>query len=85
MSGARAGDKGDVETKQWLIDAKLTEHKSYSLSTKVLRKIDGEAASYAKLPALVIEFTHVAFGVRPKWAVIPYDEFKRLFDKEKGV
>ena len=83
MSGARAGDKGDVETKQWLIDAKLTEHKSYALSTKGLRKIDGEAAAYAKSPALVVEFTNVEFGVPAKWAVIPYAEFLRIFKNDK--
>lgn len=85
MSGARAGDKGDVETKQWLIDAKLTDKRSYSLSTKVFHKINTEATAYGKLPALVIEFTNRGFGVPSKWAVIPYSEFLRIFRNDKEV
>lgn len=85
-SGALAGNKGDVETLKWLIDAKLTEQKSYSLSTKVLRKIDGEAAAYGKTPALVVEFTTIGFGVTPKWAVIPYPVFVKLLrGEQEGV
>ena len=82
-SGALAGNKGDVETQRWLIDAKLTEQKSYSLTTKVLRKIDGEAVAYGKIPALVIEFTRAGFGVTQKWAVIPYAVFVTLVKSEK--
>lgn len=83
MSGARAGDKGDVETKEWLIDAKLTEKRSYALSTKAFRKINTEATAYGKIPALVVEFTHAGLdGVPTKWAVIPYREFLKIFKKE---
>lgn len=84
-SGAFEGNKGDVETKAWLIDAKLTEKKSFALSLKVLRKIDAEALAYGKVPALAIEFTNTHFGVTRKWAVIPYNVFVKLVQPKEGV
>lgn len=81
----RMGDKADVESSRFLVDAKLTEKKSFALSEKVLAKIDKEALAYGKIPAIALEYTNFRFGVTNKWAVIPYDVFVQLVrDKEKG-
>ncbi len=77
-SGAFSGNKGDVENKSFLVDAKLTEKKSFALSEKVLAKADKEATEYGKIPALAIEFTTFRFGVENKWAVIPYSIFVQM-------
>lgn len=85
-SGAFDRNKGDVETRRFLIEAKITESKRFSINEKVLSKIDGEALNYGKIPALVIDFPSFRFGVTRRWAVIPYPVFARIvraLDRDK--
>ncbi len=53
-SGAFDFDKGDLKTDTHLIDAKYTERKSFSITTKILNKIWKEALERNKLPSLLI-------------------------------
>ncbi len=66
------------ENDTFLVDAKLTEKKSFALSEKVLAKIDKEALAYGKIPAVALEFTNFRHGVTNKWAVIPYSIFVKI-------
>lgn len=53
-----AGDvKGDVRVRRVLrVEAKTTQHKSFSITLDMVRKIEAAAASGAELPAIVVEF-----------------------------
>ena len=54
-SGAFAFNKGDMKTDEWLIESKATEKPSYSLTKKVLEKIEREAIKDHRLPLLILE------------------------------
>lgn len=45
----------DIKTDKWLIEAKETNKKSYSISLKVLRKIYDEAIFSYRLPLMAIK------------------------------
>jgi len=53
-SGALPFDKGDLKTKDYVIECKCTEKKSYRISTKLLQKLWNEAYDANKLPLLII-------------------------------
>lgn len=55
-SGAFWHDKGDVETKEYLVDTKATKHRSFSVTLQDWYKIAKEARQKKKTPAMVIEF-----------------------------
>jgi len=46
--------KGDLQTKDYVIECKFTEKKGYRISTKLLKKLWGEALDANKLPLLMI-------------------------------
>lgn len=75
---SRREDKADVDSPIFLIEAKLTEKKRFGLTEKILAKIDKEAVSLGKVPAVVVEFTNFRFGVTSKWALIPYSVFVKI-------
>lgn len=56
-SGSMPGNKGDVRTQRWLIEAKQTQGGRFNLTLKLWRKIEGEAISASKEPAMVIEMS----------------------------
>lgn len=81
-SGALAGAKGDMTTKDYLIEAKSTINKSMSLKLLWLQKIQHEALTTGKTPALSVRFT-TEYGDAVQggdWVMIPASEFKELTD-----
>ena len=53
-SGALWFQKGDLQTKDYVIEAKYTEKKGYRISTKLLKKLWEDALDANKLPLLTI-------------------------------
>lgn len=81
-SGALAGAKGDMSVNNYLIEAKSTVKRSLSLKLDWLEKINHEALSTGKVPALSVRFT-TEYGDEVRggnWVMIPESEFKELMD-----
>ena len=75
-----AGFKGDVITKLFLIDDKLTEKDSHSLKLSVLLKLRKEAAQARRVPVLALTF----HGGRGRYYVLSEMEFSEYVHmKEK--
>jgi hypothetical protein len=55
--------KGDVTSKHFRVEAKLTERASYSLSKKVLDKIEMEALRNVQIPILVVDIQGARYAV----------------------
>ena len=53
-SGAFWFDKGDLKTKDFMIECKYTEKKGFRISTKLLKKLWNDALEVSKFPMLVI-------------------------------
>lgn len=68
-SGALWHQKGDVRSEHFLIEAKTTRNKQYTLKYEDLQKISHEAAISGKTPVFAITFE----GVSKDFAVIPFD------------
>ena len=49
--------KGDVKSRQFLVDDKTTKHGSYSISVALWRKLQKEAFMNRRQPAMRVEFT----------------------------
>ena len=54
-SGSGKYNKGDVKTAKWLCECKRTDKASYTLTEKVILKIENEAIMEGKEPLLEIE------------------------------
>lgn len=65
-------DRHDVESSRFVIEAKQTVKSRYSVTHKVLVKVDKQAANRHKTPALVVEFKEMPFGTERSWAVMPF-------------
>lgn len=76
--------RADVEDKTFLFEAKQTDRKSFALSQKILVKLDGEALSGGKIPAVVIQFRKFPHSVEREWAVIPYSYLKKMLNQLRG-
>lgn len=79
-SGAMDGAKGDVKTKDFLIDSKETGANSIVVSASQLNKISKEAREAGKSPALVITLGQTSLGTSRQWAIIPIGNFRELID-----
>jgi hypothetical protein len=53
------------------------------LSEKILKKIDQEAFSHGKTPAVVIEFLSMPFGTDASWAVVPKSLIYEKLEEQK--
>jgi hypothetical protein len=84
-SGAGMRNKGDVKTRDFLIESKETSFDSYRLDLLTLAKISREATEEGRTPALVITLP-AGVGTPKRWAVIPFDTFTELVnvDSEEG-
>ena len=69
-SGMLPSQKGDVRALAWLIEAKTTKAKSYTLKLATLVKIEKEAIIAKKHPALQVDLA----GRR--YVVLEYELFK---------
>ena len=81
-SGAMEGAKGDMSLDDYLLEAKSSVNKSFSLKHEWLEKITQEALPLGKTPALTVSFTDGSG--RPirngDWVLIPLTEFKEMLD-----
>ena len=79
-SGAIEGMKGDVVKGEFLIEAKSTIDKSFSIKREWLFKIYQEALEVNKIPAFAINFTDAAgrSEKRERWMAIPEHLFVEL-------
>jgi hypothetical protein len=84
-SGALEFNKGDIRTKELLIEAKRTDKDSMSVKKEWLEKISMEAIAYNKIPALSIEFNNIAKLVERDWIAIPASFLKELIDTYNEV
>jgi len=73
-SGAIAGFKGDLKSREFLFDAKSTKHQSFSVNINDLGKIRKEAFGAGKEPVLLINFTEIN-QIESEYAVIPMSLF----------
>lgn len=78
-SGAIDYWDNDVCSEAFLMEAKYTEAKSYSIKVKYWNEIEQNAFSIGKLPVLVVEFEPQHKGL----AVIRYEDFIE-FDRLLG-
>ncbi len=83
-SGAVDGMKGDVTTKDFLIDSKETGSKSIIISATQLNKISKEAREVGKNPALQIQLGQVQLGTSRQWVMIPLRVFKELTEDDSS-
>jgi hypothetical protein len=81
-SGAFPGHKGDVVKDQCLIEHKYTKALSFPLTLSLFRKIRREAEESGKKPVVVLEFSGGFSHSEEKWAMVPYEEWKALLEKE---
>ena len=76
VAGSGAGqEKGDVRLEGLMrIECKCTQHKSFSITRKLVDKIEEEALSSDEIPAMVVEFLNgkeiaSTVAVMPLWAL----------------
>lgn len=86
-SGAMAGAKGDMATKDFLIEAKSTTNDSISIKHDWLGKISQEAMMEGRDPALSVRFTRadgraINYG---DWMMIPRELFEELMEARGGL
>jgi hypothetical protein len=65
-SGAISGFKGDVKSKEYLLEDKFTDYSSYSLSLSVLKKMEHEALQNMRKPLLRLTIQGEVFYVLPR-------------------
>ena len=72
--------KGDVHTKEELIEAKTTAKTQYTVKLKDLQKLSIQADEVNKTPVFVIKLTDEAEGFyfNRDWVLIPLDVYSEL-------
>lgn len=75
-SGSRWDSKGDVKTKKFLVEAKTTTHKSFSVSSDILAKVELEAVGTGRTPVVSVELT--GGSVPKRYAVLSWEDFLAL-------
>lgn len=76
-SGATLYAKGDVLTPLFLVEAKTTERKSFSLTQDLLKKIESEAFAEGKDPLMIVRFEKME-DIPQDWAVLPLRVLRSL-------
>jgi phenylpyruvate tautomerase PptA (4-oxalocrotonate tautomerase family) len=74
-SGCFGGHRGDVKTPEFLIEAKVTGKKSYTLKAKTLSDIMVKALHTGKEPALWITFSECEDR---DWVIVPSYIFEEM-------
>lgn len=77
-SGGMWNKPGDISAEDFLIDAKYTKHKSYSVNTETIRKIHHEAIKSGKTPALSVEL-----GDGTEFVILRKDDFMSFLINNK--
>lgn len=73
-SGRLPFAKGDISTKDFLIEHKHTRGSQYIVKLLTLEKIAQEAGAVGKQPAIMIEFS----DFKEKWVIVKEAIFKNL-------
>ena len=76
-SGRTWSDKGDVKTRDWMIDSKYTEKKSYSVSLKTWDKLYEQALMSFRLPMLSLQIQDLEL------VVVNKEDFVELLNAKK--
>lgn len=76
-SGAFWTRKGDIRTKEWLIEHKWTGKKSFTLKSDVLEKIVNEAIMDSRTPVLGISLNGIDY------IVLLEDDFTELIERKE--
>ena len=66
--------KGDVQTDDYIIEAKTTTKKSYAVTTTTLKKLEQQSHLQSKKPALFIQFEESPL-MNSEWVLIPREDF----------
>lgn len=77
-SGAMPMMKGDVLGRRLLKECKETGRRSFSVSLRLLGKLEDDAAVEGKIPMLVVQFDKAEQGRRARWALVPAEVFDGL-------
>lgn len=84
MPGSGAGVlKHDYEENGWLIEAKSTKHRSFSVKAELMQSIKREAAMRGLLPRLEIELDN-GQNQRDIYIVVPKSTFIQLLPEPPG-
>jgi hypothetical protein len=76
-SGALDGFKGDIVLNEFLIDDKLTDGKSITVTKDMIMKINREAREAGKSPVLSLSFKGLGLA-GDTWYLIPEHVFREL-------
>lgn len=79
-SGSKTFHKGDVKSRELLVESKRTDKDSLSVKKDWLIKIFNESVAYNKIPALSIEFDQMPNLVPKDWIAIPADKLRYFID-----
>lgn len=74
-SGRVWNDPGDSQNKDWLIESKYTDKKSYSVSLKTWKKLEKQALIAFRLPLLSVQMQDTEVVVLDK------EDFIKLLNK----
>ena len=79
-SGSMEGAKGDMESRDWLIENKATVKASMGVKKDWLEKIAREATEVGKAPALAIQFVDAHGNSKPddRWVMVREVDFQGL-------
>lgn len=64
-SGARWHSKGDVTTREWMVECKRTDKKQYILKAAEMKKLIVEALRDGKQPMMVVDMQGERYAVLP--------------------
>ena len=80
-SGSKA-IKGDVQTRDELVEAKTTAKSQYTLKLEDLQKLERQALGAGKRPVLAIELNNQAKVdlLNREWVLIPRHDYEELRD-----
>ena len=80
-SGSRYWAKGDAVSDELLVDAKQTEKKSISITTKMIEKVNDEAIANDKVPAISVEFLNIGRLAEKDWILVPMWHYEEVIDR----
>jgi len=82
LSGAHQLHKGDVLSKDFLVEAKFTGKKQISIKSSVMNKIGYEAYDKGRYPAMAISLEGLDPMFDKDWIMVEAKTFKRLIEGE---
>lgn len=82
-SGCGPWNKGDVKKEgKYLVEAKMTSKKSYSVKRDDLLKVRGQCG-LGETPVMHIQFTDEQFNVEEEWVLVPYNYWKHRLKEDE--